>query len=101
MNHLDVHRKCQRQWTSNIPIIPTKEVEVNERCSKPLEYRSRLCGEEFVRCNSTVECAMFDPSSRKIMFLDVSARCCLAGATSETAIKIQVDEQVVCQDLIT
>ena len=100
MNRLDVYRKRPRQWASSIPVIPMQWVDVNEGGAKQLEYRSRLYGKEFERWNPTVECAMFGPSSRKIMFLDAARACCLAGATNEVSIEPQRDEHVVCQDLI-
>ena len=34
------------------------------------------------------------------MVLGVSATCCMAGAASEVAIEQQLDEHVVCQDLL-
>ena len=47
--------------------IEKKEVPNN------LSICSRLCATEFSRWNPTVECAMMDASSRKIMVLDTSA----------------------------
>ena len=35
----------------------------------------------------------------RIMFLNDFATCCMVGATSEVAIELHFDEQVVCQDL--
>ena len=73
---------------------------MNEGSAKQLEYRSGLCEKYFERSSSIVECAMFDASSRKIMFSDASATCCMAGATSKVSNELQFEEQVVCQDLI-
>ena len=35
----------------------------------------------------------------RIMFLNVSATCCMVGASSEVAIELEFHEQVVRQDL--
>ena len=43
VNQMDVYRKRPRQWASNIPVIPTKWVHMNEGCAKQHEYHSRLC----------------------------------------------------------
>ena len=98
MNQLDVYRKRPRQWASSIPIISTKWM--SEGPAKQLEYHSRLCEKELKGSSSLVTCVTFDMMSRKIMLLDASATCWMAGATSEVASELHSDEQAVCQDLL-
>ena len=64
--------KRPRQWASRIPIIPTKWVD--EKGAKQRENCSRLCEKELERSSSNVKCATFDMRSRKITFLDASAK---------------------------
>ena len=86
VNQWDVYRCRPMQWALTFPVIPTKWVD--ERCS-------RLCDKEFGRSSSDDECVM----SRKIMFLNAPATCCVASAMSEMALELQLDEQAVCSRL--